>query len=261
MELKFINYQYHEKALSFNIKSASIYGITGTNTEEIIDIIALKKLNKGQLTIDSIKITKDNINEYRKKISYINKELETHFDKVINLMNDYIIRHCLIIKDSTKKIKDSLKIVGLDEEILNRNINTLSSSEKKQLQLSISILSNPEIIILNEPFKCLDKQAEKIYIMLLQRLKEQFKKTIIILTDDSNKLYQYTTDMIFIKNNDIFLTGSTNEVYLRVDFLKRNKFEIPDIVEFTYIAKKEKKVKIDYHKDVRDIIKDIYKHI
>ena len=67
--------------------------------------------------------------------------------------------------------------------------------------------------------------------------------------------------MLFIKNNDILLSGPTNELYLRVDFLKRNKFDIPDIIEFTYITKKKKQVKIDYHKDVRDIIKDIYKHI
>ena len=67
--------------------------------------------------------------------------------------------------------------------------------------------------------------------------------------------------MLFIKNNEILLSGPTNELYLRVDFLKRNKFDIPDIIEFTYLAKKKKQVKIDYHKDVRDIIKDIYKHI
>ena len=40
-----------------------------------------------------------------------------------------------------------------------------------------------------------------------------------------------------------------------------NKFSIPEIIEFTYLAKKKKSVKIDYHKDIRDIIKDIYKHV
>ena len=50
-------------------------------------------------------------------------------------------------------------------------------------------------------------------------------------------------------------------IYQRVDFLKRNKFDVPEIIEFTYLAKKKKAVKIDYHKDIRDIIKDIYKHV
>lgn len=261
MELRFINYTYKDKSLNFDLQKNSIIGLTGQTSEELLDIISLRKLNKGQLTIDEVKVTKDNIYDFRRKISVVDKILNTYHHTVYDLMVDYIKEHSLTIKDPIKKIKDSLKIVELPEEILSKTIYTLSQSEKKLLQIAISLLSNPSLIILNEPFKCLDKQNEKKIVMLLQRLKEQFQKTIIIISDDSNKLYKYTTDMIFIKNNDIFLTGPTNEVYLRVDYLKRNKFEIPAIVEFTYIAKKKKEVRIDYHKDVRDIIKDIYKHI
>ena len=151
--------------------------------------------------------------------------------------------------------------MSLEETILKRNIQTLSSSEKKLLQIALSLLSNPDLIIFEEPFKCLDKYNEKKILMVIQRLKEQFKKTIIIASDDSNILYKYTNNMLFIKNDQINLEGKTNEVFLDVEYLKKNKFDIPAIVEFTYLAKKKKEVKIDYHKDVRDIIKDIYKHI
>lgn len=261
MELKFINYTYKDKTISFDIPKNSIIGITGTSRDDFIPIIAIKTLNKGQLTINNEKINKDNIYEYRKKISVVDKNIKTHTNIVLDLMCEHIKRNNLTIKDPIKKIKDSLKIVEIQEEILDRPIYTLSQSEKKILQVAVSLLSNPNIIIFNEPFKCLDKHNEKKLIMLIQRLKEQFQKTIVIVSDDSNILYKYTTEMIFLKNDEIFLTGPTKEVYLRVDFLKRNKFEIPDIVEFTYIAKKKKEVKIDFHKDVRDIIKDIYKHI
>ena len=46
-----------------------------------------------------------------------------------------------------------------------------------------------------------------------------------------------------------------------MDYIKRNGYKVPEIVQFTYKAIKKKKVKIDYHKDIRDIIKDIYKHV
>lgn len=261
MELRFINYMYKEKKLSFEIEEGKIYGITGQNTSEILDIIALKTLHKGQLIINGTKITKDNIKDYRKKIGLIKNTMVFSQNNNLNIMIDYIKRHNLVMKDPLKKITDSLKIVELDESILTRNIETLSSSERKLFQVALTLLSNPEVIILDEPFKCLDKFNEKKLVMLLQRLKDQFRKTIIIASEDSNTLYKYTNNMIFTKNEEIFLVGSTEEVYLRVDYLKRNKFEIPAIVEFTYIAKKKKEVKIDYHKDVRDIIKDIYKHI
>ena len=42
--------------------------------------------------------------------------------------------------------------------------------------------------------------------------------------------------------------------------LEKNNIEVPEIVQITYLAKK-KDVRIDYHKDIRDIIKDIYKHV
>lgn len=261
MEMKFIDYAYKENLLNIKILPATIIGITGPTKQGIIDIIRLKTINKGQIIIDGIKLTKEKINKYKKKITYVEKNFKSYHQNILNIMNDYIKRHNLIIKDPTKKIKDSLKIVGLEERILERDIKSISSSETKLLQISMCLLSNPEVIILDDTFKFLDKQNEKKLNLLIQRLKEQFKKTIIIVTEDSNILYKYTTEMVFIKNDEIFLSGPTNEVYLRVDNLKKNKFEIPDIVEFTYIAKKKKEVKIDYHKDVRDIIKDIYKHI
>ena len=160
-----------------------------------------------------------------------------------------------------EQMKDSLKIVGIDESYLNHNLNTLSNSERKLVTIAIGLLSNPDTLVLEEPFKYLDIKQERRLFLILQKLVEQYDKTIIIKTEDSETIYKYTKEVIAIKNNNILVHGSTDEVYQRVDFLKRNGINIPDIVYFTYLAKKDKNVKIDYHKDIRDIIKDIYKHV
>ena len=172
-----------------------------------------------------------------------------------------INRRRIVLRNELKKMQDSLKIVGLNQNLLYENIQILSSSEKKFLQLAIALLSNPDVIILEEPFKYLDMKNEKQLIMLLTKIKEQYNKTIVFVSDDSNMLYKYTNNLIIAKNNNILVEGNTSEIYQRVDFLKRNSIIIPDLVELTYLAKKRKNIKIDYHKDVRDIIKDIYKHV
>lgn len=262
MEMKFINYAYKESNLNFSITPGKIIGLTGNSAKELSKHIALKQLNKGTVTIDDTKITKDNINYYRKKIAYISKDTyPDYFVTVHTLMIDHIKRNSLTIKDPNKKITDALKIVGLDDVLLSKNPLMLSKSGKRLLEIAIGLLSNPDLIIIDDPFKYFDKYNEKKIVMLLERLRDQFNKTIIIVSNDSNTLYKYTDEMLFIKNDDIFLSGPTKELYLRVDYLKKNKFEVPPIVEFTYTAKKKKKAKIDYHKDVRDIIKDIYKHV
>ena len=71
MELKFINYEHKEKNISLTLTPGNIYGITGKNASELIPVISLRKLNKGQVTVNEEKINKENINEYRKKISLI----------------------------------------------------------------------------------------------------------------------------------------------------------------------------------------------
>lgn len=263
MEIKFNEYIHQSKTINLTIKHNTITGITGENLDSLLNLIALRTTGKGELKINDIKINQENVKVFRKRIGYVKEklEIENYYQKVIDLLINEVKNKNLSFNDADKKILDSLKIVGLSQEYLNREINTLSILELKLIQIAIELLSNPNVLILKEPFNGIDLKNEKKLMNLFLKIKEQYQKTIIIASINSNLLYKYTTEMIYIKNGEVLLEGPTNETYLRVDFLKRNKINIPEIVEFTYLAKKNKKVKIDYHKDIRDIIKDIYKHV
>ena len=173
----------------------------------------------------------------------------------------FIQYHKLSIKDPDKKIKDSLKIVGLNSKYLTRNISSLSSSEKKLLELATVLLINPKILLLDEPFINMDNKNEKKLARLLDQLNDRFNINVVIASSDSSILYKYTKKVILLKDNKVFIEGDTKEVYSNVELLKKNNFDIPEIVEFVYLAKNKKNVKIDYHRDIRDLIKDIYKHV
>ena len=227
--------------IDINIKEKIITGIITDTKEEIIEEIKRKSIQK-------IGIVKEDY-------------LSSNFlIKVYEWMYYEIRRKRLILKNPKKKIEDSLRIVGLDNTYLNRNINSLSSSEKVLIILAISLLSNPDIIILDDLFKYLDKVNEKNLIMLLEKIRDLYNKTIILINDDSEILYKYTSNLI-IKKNNLFIEDETNKLFQRVDFLHKNNIKVPEIIELTHLIKKKKKVKLEYHKDVRDILKDIYKHV
>ena len=175
---------------------------------------------------------------------------------------EYILKQKKIYpKNKQKKINDSLRIVGLDKSILERNIKNISRSETKLLQIAISLLSNPDILVIEEPFNYLDLKSIKNIMNVLRKVKEQYNKIIIFVSNDVEKMYQHTDKIVIYNSKKIVLFGDTKKVFQEVEKLKENKISIPKIVDFTYTAKKEKKVKIDYHSDIRDIIKDIYKHV
>lgn len=263
MEMIFQDYKLDEEILNFSIHHNTFNGITGKDKEKIMDIIALNHNFKGQIIINNKEITRKEINYYKKRIQLIkdNDFPNYYTNNVFNLMKYEIIKRKISLRDEEKKMIDSLKIVGLNQNLLYQTVQSLSSAEKKLLKISLALLSNPDVIIIEEPFKCLDMRNEKQLMVMFTKIKEQYNKTLVFVSDDSNMLYKYTNNLIIAKNNNILVEGNTSDIYQRVDFLKRNSIIIPDLVELTYLAKKKKNIKIDYHKDIRDIIKDIYKHV
>ncbi|MBQ8131112.1 MAG: ATP-binding cassette domain-containing protein [Bacilli bacterium] len=263
MEIVFIDHKIEENEFNFRVRHNHITGIHNDCGKTIWNLVSLKKIGKGHISINGDKITKDDIFMTQKRITIIENNIHfpAYLKTVEDLLNERFITYNLNVKDPQKKMEDSLKIVGLTENYLERDLVTLSSSEKKLILIARGLLSNPDTILIEEPFQYLDLKQEKRLSMLLTKLKEQFNKTIVIKSEDVDCLYNHTDNMVILKNNEVLVEGDTKEVFHRVDYLKRNGIHIPDAVRFTYLANKDKDAKIEYHSDIRDIIKDIYKHV
>ena len=144
--------------------------------------------------------------------------------------------------------------------MLDSKISELTSGEKKLLQVAVSIIYNPDIIIFDEVFTELDRVNKKKLINLIKKLKDKYNKTVIIVSNDVNILYEITDNIVILKKGHVQVIGETSEVYQNTNILKTTKIDIPDLVRFTLLAK-SKKVKLSFHRDIRDLIKDVYKHV
>lgn len=249
--------------LNFSIENNKITGITGKGKSTVLRLLRGVLSGKGVIKYNGCKYNSRNKLQIIKQVGYIDTYFNNYF--LINTVEEHMLffiqYYKLGLKDPMKKICDSLKIVGLNNKYLYRNIASLSSSEKKLLQLATTLLLNPKIILFDEPFLGLDNKNEKKLARLLDQLNDRFGINIVIASENSEILYKYTKRMIFLKDDTVVLEGDTKTVYEDVDFLNSNSFEIPNIVRFTNKAKVSKSVKIDYHRDIRDLIKDIYKHV
>ena len=258
MEIRFSNYKYKKQNINITIDSNTIIGITGDNYEEFLNIFNF--INKfTNVIVDKVKLNSKNVLYYNNRIVYI-KSIENNMsikEYMLYLMSNYNLE----IKDVNKKIVDSLKIVGLKNIDIDMSIKDLSTSEKTLLLLAASLIFNPEVIILNNPYFGLDNKMIKRTNILFNKLVDQYNKTIIIGSNDSNELYKYKKEMIFIKNDNVIRYDKTINVYKDIDFLNNNNYDIPLSVTFTSKVNNKKKVNLNYLQDIRDIIKDIYKHV
>ncbi len=160
-----------------------------------------------------------------------------------------------------KRIEDSLKMVGLDNSYLDRNPFDLSSGEKCLLALGVVLSLNPKLLIIDEPTLYLDNKNMEYLIKLIKKLKNNYHKTIIIFTSDIEFAIRLTDNYIILKNGKIYSSGTSKDLLNNIPRLKSSGIEIPRIIEFINVVNKKKNINLDMTFDIKELMKDIYRHV
>lgn len=160
-----------------------------------------------------------------------------------------------------KRIEDSLKMVGLDNSYLDRNPFDLSSGEKCLLALGVVLSLNPKLLIIDEPTLYLDNKNMEYLIKLIKKLKNNYHKTIIIFTSDIEFAIRLTDNYVILKNGKICSSGTSKELLNNIPRLKSSGIEIPRIIEFINVVNKKKNINLDMTFDIKELMKDIYRHV
>ncbi|MBR4672419.1 MAG: hypothetical protein IKO78_04375 [Bacilli bacterium] len=152
-----------------------------------------------------------------------------------------------------------LKLFGYTNEFFDKNIKDLSTTEKICLNILRNVEKAKDIIVFNNLFLGLDLNSQKALVRIINYLCE-INYIVIIRSDDVNVLYK-CADYSILATKTIIKYDETDKIYTDVKYLMKHKFDVPTLSYITYKAKEEKNVRLFYRKDVRDIIKDIYKHV
>lgn len=213
------------------------------------------EISKGILTIQSIEedIILENLSDKNDLRVIDNRNLFFIADTVLNEM------FCYNDMPDLEYVNEIIQIFDYDSSFLDRKIDSLSLMEKILLNLFRNLSFNTQIIVFMDFFKGFDISMEKKIIEMFKYLVNK-KYIVILVADDIDRLYKYG-DYSVISNKTTIKYGKTEDIYSNVDTLLKLKLEVPTLSYITYKAKKDKDVKLFYSKDVRDIIKDVYKHV
>jgi putative ABC transport system ATP-binding protein len=103
-----------------------------------------------------------------------------------------------------KRAETALRIVGLAERA-NHRPDQLSGGEQQRVAIARAVVSDPEIVVGDEPTGDLDaKNAEEV-LGLLRTLKQEFGKTVVIVTHDPRAV-KYVDEVVHLDKG--VLTGS-----------------------------------------------------
>ena len=186
------------KDLSFDIEEnefVALVGPSGSGKSTILNMIGLlDTVDSGKILINGKVLTK------------VNSQSAAHYRR--NVINYLFQSNALISTSSVKdnlmlamtfsnfsrqekeqRIKETLEFVGLQNR-LNSKINELSGGEQQRIAIVRAILKPGDIVLADEPTGSLDPEMSQKAFDLIRTLRDQFGKTILVVTHNMEQARQ-----------------------------------------------------------------------
>ncbi|MDD4035958.1 MAG: ATP-binding cassette domain-containing protein [Bacilli bacterium] len=249
-------------------KITALIGHSGSGKTTLVELInGLLTPTLGSIKVEDFLLTRnnkiDNINNLRFKVGLVFQfPEEQFFNTSVREEVEFGMKNFNYKLDKIEtRVEQALKMVGLNENILDKNPFELSNGEKRKVAIASSLIYNPQIIILDEPTVGLDGRSQKTMINLIRQLKNKYNKTIIIISHDIDMLYKFVDNVVVLKDGEVLCQGGKYEVLQNVELLRENNIGIPRVVQFCDKVYKTKNIKLGNYCEVNDLIKVIYRNV
>lgn len=197
--------------ISFTIDKGEFVGIMGPSgsgkTTLLNCISTIDTVTTGNIIINGYDITKL---KSKKLENFRENELGFIFQdfNLLDTLTDYEnIALALTIQGKKPKEIDSL-IKGIVENlgissILNKYPYEMSGGQKQRVASARAIVTNPSLILADEPTGALDSKSSRLLLDSFENLNEKLKATILMVTHDAFTA-SYAHRILFIKDGKIF---------------------------------------------------------
>lgn len=220
-----------------NNEFVSILGPSGSGKTTLLNIIGgLDKYTYGNLIIDGVstrKYKERDWNNYRsKKVGFIFQSY--------NLINHQTVLSNVLLslniagkpkKESIKLAKKVLKDVGL-ENYIKKKPKELSGGQMQRVAIARALVTNPDIILCDEPTGALDSQTS---IQIMELLKKISKEKLVIMVTHNVTLANKYSDRV-IALNDGVITYDTSPYEVENCSLKKIKNKRKTMNKFTSLS-------------------------
>ncbi len=105
-----------------------------------------------------------------------------------------------------------VELLGL-EKLLKRYPAGLSGGEKQRVAIGRALLTEPELLLMDEPLASLDLPRKKELLPYLQRLADELKLPIVYVSHSLDEILQLADHMLVIDNGSMVLNGPLESVW------------------------------------------------
>jgi len=219
----YFSYGHHQvlKGVSLRVYSGDFVGIIGANgsgKSTLIKImVGLLKPNSGQVTLFGQDLAHFNqwnrIGYLSQKASFFNPSFPATVEEIVR--NHYLVQAPMSHKLDTRlvksKVEQALSLTGISD-LRHALVGELSGGQQQRVFLARVLVTEPEILLLDEPLVGIDSVSQELFCSALQHFNQDFGITVLVVTHNPEPVADMINRLACLEDGHLFLHESPEEI-------------------------------------------------
>ena len=192
----------------------AIMGPSGCGKTTLLRVIAgLESMSAGKIYLDSQNIARLPVHRRNTPMVWQNYALFPHLTVQQNIAFGLTLssHQKAIVREKVYQIAAMLHL----ENFLDRRISQLSGGQKQRVAIARALVTEPKILLLDEPMSALDPHLRIRMQGELKRLQQALGITFIYVTHNQNEAFSMADRIVVMNRGNIEQVGSPSEIYNR----------------------------------------------
>ncbi len=125
------------------------------------------------------------------------------------------------------RVFDSLKLVGIEDDLLDASPFELSGGQKRKIAIAGVLAMDPEVLVLDEPTAGLDPRSRRELLDLIKKLHRETNKTVIIVSHSMEDMAEYVDRLIVMNKGCIQYDDTPANIFEKSAELKVIGLSVP----------------------------------
>ena len=128
-----------------------------------------------------------------------------------------------------KRVRETAKLVGISDEILEKSPFELSGGQKRRVAIAGVMAMEPRVLILDEPASGLDPKGRSQILGLIREYHREKKNTVMLVSHSMEDVAKHCSKILVMNNAKVFCYDTPERVFHRSDELESMGLAVPQI--------------------------------
>ena len=251
-----LHYVYSEKTpfrkhavsgIDFSLEKGEIIGIighTGSGKSTLVQMLnGLLTPSSGEVLFDGDDINSDKktLHATRFKVGLVFQYPEYQlFDETVFRDISFGPKNMGLGEDEVKRrVYESAKAVGLDENLLEKSPFDLSGGQKRRAAIAGVIAMEPEVLILDEPTAGLDPSGRQLILDMIKKLNREYGMSVVLVSHNMEDIAQLSDKILVLSGGKSVAFDTPQNIFSDGEKIAEMGLELPVVTKMLLSLRKK----------------------